>query len=709
MAATSASQRGLELQLAPSTATFNGLVPQATIEEVLRPVFVRRRRKDIRELYGTDIEISGKPVRFPEPVLDNLFYQLDKVYARAGKFADLQARLQRHRGARYLALDYLRPAARERPQYRDLLRARNRVAALMRALLFKRLESSVAAFRATLDTLSRSNRHFRAALDGGIVPIGRTATGLLAGETFDLHELLERLEQEEQRRQAVDAPRARLVHPVEDFDIARWQADLDADYAILESLRANVAAISPEDDDKLRALKQFLVRPEVAAGRVLIFSEAAATVEYLFDQLNPGGDDPAIARLSGANMQQLQQVVKRFAPAANLGEGEPLPGPPVRILITTDVVSEGQNLQDCNRVLNYDLHWNPVRLIQRFGRVDRIGTTYEQIFLHNTWPDTDVDAGLSLTERLQRRIQSFHDFIGLDTPLLSADERLNPNAMYRIYEQKQLPERDDVLDEVAAFQRGVALLQRIQQDDPDLWKAVTTLPDGIRSALPARTAPEPRSIVDYQVALPGLEVQQPLMTLEAAPAPALPPSLLDAPRPGETIALFKHGERPAAYAVGSELNARAVSLGQLLAAVECLPETPAAPLPADTNARVMAAYEAMRRDTTGRLGRSRRPSGDSRLRRYLARELRALRTLERDADELRRISILQQVFTDYLPSNVVADLEDVRRVDLRGEDLIRRLEALRERHRLQPAQEDADASSPAVEVVRTVCSDGLAR
>ena len=85
-----------------------------------------------------------------------------------------------------------------------------------------------------------------------------------------------------------------------------------------------------------------------------------------------------------------------------------------------------------------------------------------------------------------------------------------------------------------------------------------------------------------------------------------------------------------------------------------------------------------------------------------------MRTLERDDDELRRIGILQQIFLDYLPSNVVTDLEDVRRLDLRGDDLIRRLEALRERHRLQPAPEEAAAASPAVEVIRMVCSDRLA-
>ena len=98
------------------------------------------------------------------------------------------------------------------------------------------------------------------------------------------------------------------------------------------------------------------------------------------------------------------------------------------------------------------------------------------------WPDVAVDAELSLTERLHRRIQAFHDLIGLDSKLLSDAERLNAKAMYRIYEGKQLPEIDDGLDEVAANQRAVTLLQRIQDEGQALWRTITTLPDGIRSA-----------------------------------------------------------------------------------------------------------------------------------------------------------------------------------------------------------------------------------
>lgn len=136
---------------------------------------------------------------------------------------------------------------------------------------------------------------------------------------------------------------------------------------------------------------------------------------------------------------------------------------------------------------------------------------------------------------------------------------------------------------------------------------------------------------------------------------------------------------------------------------------PTLPLPADTNARLIAAYEATRRDASTRLGRARRPGSDSRLRRYLSKHLRRAReAAAEDGEELQRITILQQIFLDYLPSSVVAALDDVRQFQLTGPLLIRRLEALRQRYRLNPAEpEESDGAGAGADVVRIICSDGL--
>ena len=682
-------------------------VPKADIEqEVLSKVLVRRRRRDIRDIYGESAEVNGKPVRFPEPVLDNVDYRLDKVYAKAGSLEDLGKLLKQHKATRYRAIQYLKEDAKNKAEYSALFRAGDRIAGLMGVLLFKRLESSIEAFRSTLNSLIRSNRNFREALITGYVPIGATATRLLSGQSFEAGDLLEVLQQEEEKhKQLGRGGSAKLVHSVSDFEVENWVRDLDNDHDVLAQVLGRVKDIRPEDDDKLRALSAFLDRPEVQEGKVLIFSEAETTIEYLYRELNPGGSDPEIVRLTGSTRDSLESVVRRFAPKANPALDGRAPGQEIRVLLATDVVSEGQNLQDCARVLNYDLHWNPVRLIQRFGRVDRIGTEHEVINLHNTLPDTAVDERLSLTERLIGRIQLFHDLIGLDSRLLSETERLNARDMYNIYERKALPDIDDALDEVAANQRAVAILQRIQADEPDLWKTITSLPDGIRSAL---TTKRSETDTDDQA-----HVQNPL-EIEGAQAPLISPSMLesspspfDDPRSGETLALMSAGGVKRCYAVGSGLEPRPISPAQMIAATECERDTPAMPLPQDTNGRVMAAFESFRTDYRQRLGRSRRQR-DTRARRYVSRQLSLARARAEGNDvELRRIETLRRIFLGEVSSQVESALVEIRNLRLEGAALRTRLEALRERYRLNPP-DDAEASQAQdPQVIRIVCSDSL--
>ena len=300
-------------------------VPKADIEQALAPVFIRRRRKDIRDLYGDTAVVGGQPVRFPDPSLENVAYQLDRVYAKAGSLAEIEAMLAEHKGVRYRATDYIEPGARDKPEYRDLFRAADRIAVLMAVLLLKRLESSIEAFRSTLNALMRSNRNFRAALDAGYVPIGDTSARMLAGQSFDAEDLLEVLTQEESRRRQLGRKNAKLVHDVADFYAAKWAKDLDEDFAILSGVLSRVEGITPEDDDKLQTLRKFLEQPGVKGGKLLIFSEAETTVEYLYQQLNPNGEDPSIAQLTGSTppaggehsqaiLPDVELIVQREAP-----------------------------------------------------------------------------------------------------------------------------------------------------------------------------------------------------------------------------------------------------------------------------------------------------------------------------------------------------------------------------------------------------------
>jgi hypothetical protein len=292
---------------------------------------------------------------------------------------------------------------------------------------------------------------------------------------------------------------------------------------------------------------------------------------------------------------------------------------------------------------------------------------------------------------------------------LSATERVNEGSMYRIYKEKKLADEDDVLDEVASFQRGINLLQKLQQDDPDLWQTIVELPDGIRSAMKAREMKEPQ---DEDRA----RFIQNVLQMEAAQLPMASPQVdaaiqpaFDIPAKGETAVLLNTGDLTAAFAVGSALKPRPVTPGQLITAIECGPDEPAAPFPEDTNERVMAAFKHFQREASSRLGKARRPGTDTRLRRYLSKHLNLAREQAKDDPvELQRVGILQRIFLDHVPRNVLGELAEVRKMQLEGIGLIKRLEALRLHFRLNPPEPDEDGEgAPSTEVIRIVCSDGL--
>ena len=639
--------------------------PPADVSEVLTPIFIRRRRKDIREIYGDTATIREEPIAFPEPRLENLNYRLDHVYAKAGNFTDLLTTMGQHRGVRYNPTEYLKAQHRNKQEYSGLFRARGRIAGMIKALMVKRLESSIEAFRSTLGSLTQSNRNFRAALDAGYVPVGSIATRLLAGQNFDPQEALAILEQEGHTRSGPNTFRTA------DFDVDRWKRDLDDDHAVLNELLTRVSDIGPPDDDKLETLKSFVKRAAISKEKLLIFSEAETTVDYLYRELNPEEKDRTIARLSGNHRDAAASIIRRFAPRANLGENEDLQGNDVRVLIATDIVSEGQNLQDCARVLNYDLHWNPVRLIQRFGRVDRIGSPHEEIHLHNMLPDMELDESLGLTSRLGDRIQGMHDLIGLDNQILSETEKLNPNGIGRIYEEQSLPEEDDEFDELTATQRAIALLQHIKNNDPNLWKTVTELPDGIRSALPCRTDQSPG---------------------------------LNKPQTGQTIVMMATEDSTRCYSVGDDLAPTPIRPAQFVGAAECLPSTPPDALPDNTNQRVNAASELFQQDLTRVLGNQRRRTGGNALnRRFIRRQLNGL---SEEIATPQRVDTLRQVFTDDLPTIVENEITELRRLNLSGRELVIRLELLQERYRLNPSEQTRGAPARQ-QPSRIVCSDGL--
>jgi len=213
--------------------------------------------------------------------------------------------------------------------------------------------------------------------------------------------------------------------------------------------------------------------------KVLIFSEYADTVEYLYKKLKG-----QIINLSfvTSTTKDAVSIIRRFAPRANeyeLKERES----PIDVVISTDVFSTGLNLQDCGIVVNYDLHWNPVLLIQRIGRVDRIGTEHDIIRTYNFLPHKKIEEKISLKERVSKRIQEIHDHIGEDDKILDESERLNEEALYAIYEKKDIEELEEKMEGEEEFNLDEAelLIEALTREKPEYLNYIKSLQLGTRS------------------------------------------------------------------------------------------------------------------------------------------------------------------------------------------------------------------------------------
>ena len=287
---------------------------------------------------------------------------------------------------------------------------------LMGINLLKRLESSVHAFRLTVERIAALIEQAIARIDAHEAQ----AEGAWPDAAPDFADL----DGDDQELLASDAAEPGQID-LKDMDYRSWRRDLAADLEILDELKALTEPITPEHDAKLQALLGAVARQKIEHPlngenkKLLIFTAFADTAEYLYDNLSRFALDGyglhSALVTGGANgakttaplrRADLNAVLTCFSPIAKeRGLLMPNGGPDIDILIATDCISEGQNLQDCDCCVNYDIHWNPVRIIQRFGRIDRLGSRNRHIRLVNFWPNVSLDDYIKLKARVETRMK----------------------------------------------------------------------------------------------------------------------------------------------------------------------------------------------------------------------------------------------------------------------------------------------------------------
>lgn len=320
---------------------------------------------------------------------------------------------------------------------------------LMAINLLKRLESSVNSFRLTLTRI----RDF---INDSIIAIDKFQES--GAGTVDVTDFSEDFDTEDNENDPFVGRKSKIN--LRDMDYVSWRRDLKADLEVLELLILMLKDITPEHDTKLQQLvadlKNKFEHPINSSNKkVLIFTAFADTANYLYEQLsgrilNDCGLYTALITGSTEGKCTLPKlkctfndILTYFSPLSKDRDAiHPNDTREIDVLIATDCISEGQNLQDCDYLINYDIHWNPVRIIQRFGRIDRIGSKNDVIQLVNYWPDMELDDYIKLKGRVESRMKATVITSTGDDNLLSANEK--GDLEYRRNQLKKL--QNEVVD-----------------------------------------------------------------------------------------------------------------------------------------------------------------------------------------------------------------------------------------------------------------------
>ncbi|MCM1129797.1 MAG: SNF2-related protein [Alistipes senegalensis] len=432
--------------------------------ELLDSVTIARSRKHIETYYDT-----AQIGRFPErlkpvslrPKLSNLASAINyrEIYEQ---IASLTLRV-------YTPSIYIFPSRLEKYQEQLLNKVtgltqvgrEQGIRQLMGVNLLKRLESSVYAFRLTLERIgSLINNTIEAIYRFEKSGVSQIDVIEVVGQDLDTED--SNTDFTVGRKVWIDLP---------DMDYKSWLADLQADAEVLELLGSMIADITPEYDTKLQTLLELLsekIRHPINEGnrKILVFSAFSDTAEYLYSQVSTFvkkefGLDTALitgtvdgkTTIKGLRAT-LNNVLTCFSPISK-GKKVLMPdnNAEIDLLIATDCISEGQNLQDCDYLVNYDIHWNPVRIIQRFGRIDRIGSKNQVIQLVNFWPDIDLDEYINLKEKVETRMK-----ISIMTST-GDDDLINPEEKGDLeYRKQQLKRLQEEVVDIEDMSNGISIM-----------------------------------------------------------------------------------------------------------------------------------------------------------------------------------------------------------------------------------------------------------
>lgn len=497
-------------KLEPKERTTDALLRTLNFDffEVLDSVTIARSRKHISKYYST-AEIGKFPERLKpismRPSLTNLKSSIN--------YNQIYEELMKLTLCIYTPSNYIFPSKLDK--YMDLthnkginLTQRGReqgIRRLMSINLLKRLESSVFSFNLTLSRI-------RELITKTIDAINRFEKyGISDLDTYEASD--HDFDMDDGNTDFFTVGK-KVKIDLADMDYRTWREELQADADILELLTLMIADITPEYDTKLQTLLALISKKiehpiNGDNKKILIFSAFSDTAEYLYENVSvfvkeKYGLDTALVTgtVDGKTTVKglkatLNNVLTCFSPISK-SKAVLMPSSTanIDILIATDCISEGQNLQDCDYLVNYDIHWNPVRIIQRFGRIDRIGSKNEYIQLVNFWPDMDLDEYINLKNRVETRMKISVMTATGDDDLINAEEKGDLE-----YRKAQLQRLQEEVVDIEDMSEGISIMDLgLNEFRFDLLEYLKTHPDmerkprGLHTVVPA-TEEQPEGVI----------------------------------------------------------------------------------------------------------------------------------------------------------------------------------------------------------------------
>ena len=425
-------------------------------EKVLKYLMVRRTRTEIEKYFSKDITEQGlkfPDVKKPEPLFYELNEEEDDIFNQT---IDLIANQFRY--ARYMPMLYYEGKLDQLEE-----QSQRNMGRFMKILLVKRLESSFFAFRNSVDRFLHSYERFLTELDNGYVYVS-------AKHINKIFEFLENDDDEAVQR-LIDEDKAKKYES-KNFREG-LKRDLEHDHGILMEVKRLWQNVE-RDPKLLKFLNELSKNKVLKKNHLIIFTESKETANYLFENIDekyPG----EVLLFTGASGESIRdKVLENFDARARHKKDD------YRILVSTEVLSEGVNLHRANVVINYDIPWNPTRMMQRVGRINRVDTPFDVIHTFNFFPTTQSNDELKLKEAAEGKINAFLTLLGGDAELLTEGEPIGSHELFNRLISKKTLEGDDDAEE--SDLKYLKTIQNIREQEPDLFDKIKYLPKKARTA-----------------------------------------------------------------------------------------------------------------------------------------------------------------------------------------------------------------------------------